>query len=65
MTAGLWNDEYASTNIAEYWAETVTFWFEERVVANQLKLADYDPAAARLIEEVFGEGTTVPSDCKR
>ena len=65
LTAGLWNDDYASTNIAEYWAETVTFWFEERVVANQLKLADYDPAAARLIEEVFGEGTTVPSDCKR
>ena len=64
LTAGLWNDDYASTNIAEYWAETVTFWFEERVLATQLKLADYDPAAARLIEEVFGEGATVPSDCK-
>ena len=68
LTAGLWNDQYASTNTSEYWAEIVTYWFEERVVttegATQLKVADYDPEAVKLVEELFGNAT-VPSECKR
>ena len=47
LTAGLWDDEYASTNTKEYWAETVTFWFQESVrhasVASSLELEDHDP----------------------
>ena len=67
LTAGLWDDEYASRNTYEYWAETVTFWFQESVgyysAASSLELEDYDPEAAKLIEETLGD-VTVPSYCK-
>ena len=67
LTAGLWDEEYASTNTSEYWAETVTFWFQESVrsssAANSRELDDYDPEAAKLIEETLGDAT-VPSYCK-
>ena len=60
MAAGLWKDTYASTNYSEYWAEAVTSWFlpyylDFKSSANSLKLADYDPGIASLVEEVFGE----------
>ena len=67
LTAGLWDDEYASTNTREYWAETVTFWFQESLrnssAANSPELDDYDPEAAKLIEDTLGD-VTVPSYCK-
>ncbi|MDE0338985.1 MAG: hypothetical protein OXI80_15045 [Caldilineaceae bacterium] len=67
MNAGLWQDAYASTNTAEYFAEAVKFWFwgslPEWVVSNSFKLEDYDPEAAKLVKEVFGEAT-VPWYCK-
>ena len=66
--AGLWEGEYAATNYAEYWAEVVTYWFEESLpttlAADFPKLADYDAEAAKLVEEVFGDAT-VPEYCKR
>lgn len=67
MDAGLWQNAYAGTNAYEYWAETVTFWFQERIrrdVAAGVKLADYDPEIAKLIADTFGEGAHVPAYCK-
>ena len=67
LTAGLWDDEYASTNTREYWAETVTFWFQESVRrssgAGSLELEEQDAKAAKLIEDTLGDAT-VPSYCK-
>ena len=68
LAAGLYVDAYAATNYREYWAEAVTFsflpdalTFGVRTPATVSKLADYDPAIARLVEEVFGSAT-IP-DC--
>ena len=67
LTAGLWQNDYASWNQEEYWAETVRYWFQGKVpdflVAKPTTLAEYDPEAAKLVEEVFGDAT-VPSYCK-
>ena len=58
MDAGLWQGAYASTNAYEYFAEIVVFWLR-----NSSRLEDYDPEAARLVKELFGEAT-VPWYCK-
>ena len=67
MNAGLWQGEYASTNTEEYFAEIVKFWLwgslPESLASNNFELEDYDPEAARLVKEVFGEAT-VPWYCK-
>ena len=67
MTAGRWRDLYASTNYKEYWAESVRIWLHESMPSSLAPyhptLADYDPEAAKLVEEVFGEAT-VPTACK-
>ena len=67
LNAGLWEGRFASTSAEDYWAETVKYWFWESLppslAANYPKLADYDPDAAKLVEEVFGDAT-VPSYCK-
>ena len=34
------------------------------LVANYPTLEDYDPEAAKLVEEVFGDSATVPASCK-
>ena len=67
--AGLWTGKYANKNVEEYWAETVTFWLlpsefakHKPAGSDSKKLADYDPAAAKLIEEVFG-AAALPSFC--
>ena len=76
LSAGLWQGAYASTNVREYWAETVTFWFLESVYIpdnvidssledfDGVKLEDYDSDIAELIAETFGAGAYVPSYCK-
>ena len=59
---GLWKGTYAATNEMEYWAEGVQSWygsnrqndFEHNHVNTRKELQDYDPALAKLIEEVFG-----------
>jgi len=67
LTAGLWDEEYASTNTREYWAEMVQFWIQESVqhasVASSLELEDHDPEAAKLIEDTLGDAM-VSSYCK-
>ena len=61
---GLWENTYAITNKAEYWAEGTQSWFDtnranddqHNHVDTREKLKDYDPALASLLTEVFGDG---------
>jgi hypothetical protein len=63
MDAGLWKNKYAATNSREYWAEGVQSWFnnnrepdhDHNHVNTREELREYDPALAKLCEEVFGE----------
>ena len=68
LDAGLWQGSYAAWNVREFWAETVTFWFHEFVrspsEARGMKLEDYNPEIAKLIEETFGKEAYVPAYCK-
>ena len=69
LTAGLWKDGWAALRPSEYWAQTVTFWFQESMRHSismrhfSGKLEDHDPKAAKLIEDTLGDAT-VPSYCK-
>jgi cyclophilin family peptidyl-prolyl cis-trans isomerase len=62
-TKGLWKGTYAGTNPSEYWAEAVQDWFDNNRhddalhnhVHTRAMLKEYDPQAARLCAEVFGE----------
>jgi hypothetical protein len=62
LAAGLWKGKYAATNHAEYWAEGVQSYFgtnrppdhDHNHVNTRQELAEYDPALAALIAEVFG-----------
>ncbi len=69
IAAGLYPDAYAATEPAEYWAEAVTFWFLPDMLTGQVqtpahvsKLAHYDPRAATLVEEVFGDAALPDCD---
>ena len=68
LSANLWQTSYAASNVYEYWAEMVTFWFQEFIrnppEVKGSKLEDHDPEAAKLVAETFGDAA-VPSDCKR
>jgi len=63
IAQGLWVGKYAGSNHYEYWAEAVQSWFgtnrendrEHNHVNTRQELIDYDPAVARLCEEVFGD----------
>ena len=60
---GLWENTYAITNRAEYWAEGTQSWFDtnranddqHNHVDTRDKLNEYDPALALLLTEVFGD----------
>ncbi len=60
---GLWRGTYAAVNHGEYWAECVQSWFDDNRendalhnhVNTRAELKDYDPAAAALCAEVFGD----------
>ena len=60
---GLWENTYAITNKAEYWAEGTQSWFDtnranddqHNHVDTREKLKEYDPALAALLTEVFGD----------
>lgn len=64
MKKGLWKDKYAANNKSEYFAEGVQSWFDtnrendhdHNHVNTRQELIDYDPALAKLCEEVFGNG---------
>lgn len=73
IDAGLWEETYAASNADEYWAEAVQSWFglndmspRADGIHNQIdtrhELQAYDPAIAKLVEEVFGDAT-VSSSC--
>ena len=61
---GLWKNTYAATNHSEYWAEGVQSWFDDNAppdalhnnIRTRAKLKEYDPALAKLCQEVFGDG---------
>lgn len=63
MKAGLWKKSYAATNHSEYWAEGVQSWFDDNAPKNashngirtRAQLKKYDPALAKLCQEVFGD----------
>ena len=60
---GLWENTYAITNRAEYWAEGTQSWFDtnranddqHNHVDTRDKLKAYDPMLATLLTEVFGD----------
>ncbi len=60
---GLWENTYAITNKAEYWAEGTQSWFDtnrandeqHNHVDTRDKLKAYDPTLAELLTEVFGD----------
>lgn len=62
---GLWPKTYAITNRQEYWAEGVQCWFDNNrendschcEVNTRAELLQYDPALAKLCEEIFGAGS--------
>ena len=59
----LWAGKYAGSNHHEYWAEAVQSWFgtnrvndhDHNHVNTRAGLIDYDPAVAKLCQEVFGD----------
>lgn len=61
MDSGKWKGKYAAENHHEYWAEAVQSWFgtnrENDALHNHVntraELIEYDPAVAKLCEEVF------------
>ena len=61
---GLWENTYAITNKAEYWAEGTQSWFDtnranddqHNHVDTRDKLKVYDPALAALLTEIYGDG---------
>jgi cyclophilin family peptidyl-prolyl cis-trans isomerase len=61
--AGKWKGTYAATNPGEYWAEAAQSWFDNNRqndalhnhVDTRAELKEYDPAVAKLCEEVFGD----------
>ncbi len=60
---GLWKGTYAAVNHHEYWAECVQSWFDNNRendalhnhVNTRAELRAYDPPAAALCQEVFGD----------
>ena len=65
MGDGLWKGTYAASNKAEYWAEGVQSWFDcnrandssHGEIDTREELKNYDPRLARLVAEVFGDGS--------
>ena len=63
MERGLWKNTYAGSNAAEYWAECSQDWFDNNRhddalhnhVHTRALLKGYDPAAAKLCAEVYGD----------
>ncbi len=60
---GKWKNCYAADNHSEYWAEAVQSWFDtnrendaiHNHVNTRAELKEYDPALAKLCEEIFGD----------
>lgn len=67
MDEGLWENTYAATNTAEYFAEGTQSWFgsnrqndnEHNEVNTRAELIDYDPRLASLLAQVYGDNDWV------
>lgn len=67
---GRWKDEYAATNVDEYWAVGTQFWFNSaRLVAfdkvhilSDADLARYDPALAAALRAAYGDTHHLTAD---
>ena len=67
VARSLWAGKYAGSNHHEYWAEAVQSWFgtnreddhDHNHVNTRKELVDYDPAVAKLCQEVFGDNDWV------
>ena len=65
LAEGLWKNTYAATNRSEYWAEVTQSWFDtnrandnqHNDISTREKLKAYDPRVARLLTEVYGDGS--------
>jgi hypothetical protein len=63
IARSLWVSKYAGSNHHEYWAEAVQSWFgtnrendhDHNHVNTRAELIEYDPAVAKLCQEVFGD----------
>ena len=70
LATGLWKDEYASTNVDEYWAEGTQFWFDSnklaafdgRQILDHADFAAYDPALYAALGEAYGPGHHLAGD---
>ena len=66
LNGELWEYQYARTNWQEYFAEGVFYWVlgsvPDALVEEETTLAEYDPAVAVLVTEVFNE-VTLPASC--
>jgi hypothetical protein len=62
LKAGLYKGTYAHTNPKEYWAEGAVTWFHAHAkhgfvaARTRADIRKYDPALAKLLHEVFGNG---------
>lgn len=63
LKAGLWKDEYLTTDVREYWAVGTQFWFNDaplaamngRDVLSDGDLAAYDPGLAAVLRAAYGD----------
>ena len=70
LAAGRWKDEYASTSLAEYWAEGSQFWFNSnrlaafdgRRILSHRDLKRYDPALYAVLARAYGKVHRLPGD---
>ena len=70
MKAGRWKDEYAGTNVDEYWAVGTQFWFNSARLAafdqvhvlSDADLARYDPGLAAVLAAAYGDNHHLLAD---
>ena len=70
LAAGRWKDEYASTTVAEYWAEGTQFWYNSnklaafggRRILSDRDLKRYDPALYAALGRAYGRRHRLPGD---
>jgi hypothetical protein len=69
--AGLWQGSYAMTNLQEYWAEGVQFWFDDNMaykrlpsltIVNHQDLQRYDRPLWEALAQVFPASHHIASD---
>jgi len=66
----LWEGDYASVTVQEYWAEGTQFWFNDNMLArldranvvSDRDLARYDPPLAAALARAYGRRHRLPGD---